>query len=154
MSAAWTHFRRLVASLMLVAMTSFVLHGGAIAGMHRHSPGSTGCATNAPAGHVHQAAAQDRSEAHSHQGVHDHADGAAHQHLGESMDTADASDTASDAKSSPCCASVCAMALTAVAPNVISAPIGIAIELLPTSRNGTGMSLEGLKRPPRSPSIA
>jgi hypothetical protein len=154
LSAAWTHFRRLVASLMLVAMTSFVLHGGAMAGMHQHGLGSTECATAAPAGHMHEAAAHDHSDAHSHQAAHDHADGAAHQHLDKSLDTADAGDPVPDAKSSPCCASVCAMALTVVAPNVISAPMGTAIELLPTSRNGTGMSLDGLKRPPRSPSIA
>jgi hypothetical protein len=154
LNTLWTHFRRLVASLMLVAMTSFVLHGGAMAGMHQHGPGSTECAPAAPAVHVHQAAAHDHSSAHAHQAEHDHADGAAHQHLDESLHTADAADPASDAKPSPCCASVCAIGLTAIAPDAISAPIGIAVELLPTSQNGTGMSLDGLKRPPRTPSIA
>ena len=142
MSAAWTHFRRLAASLMLVAMTSFVLHGGAMAGVHQHGMGSTDCATTAPAGHVHQAAAHDHSSAHAHQAEHDHADGVTHQHLAES------------AVSSPCCASVCAMALTAIGPDAIPAPIGIAVELLPASQNGTGTSLDGLKRPPRTPAIA
>ena len=154
MSAAWTHFRRLAASLMLVAMTSFVLHGGAMAGVHQHGMGSTDCATTAPAGHVHQAAAHDHSSAHAHQAEHDHADGVTHQHLAESVDTADAGDPASDAKSSPCCASVCAMALTAIGPDAIPAPIGIAVELLPASQNGTGTNLDGLKRPPRTPTIA
>jgi hypothetical protein len=31
--------------------------------------------------------------------------------------------------------------------------MGIAVALLPTSQTGTGMSLDGLKRPPRTPSI-
>ncbi|MXQ12298.1 hypothetical protein [Microvirga makkahensis] len=154
MNTLWTHFRRLVASLMLVAMTSFVLHGGAMAGMHQHGPGSTDCAAVAPAGHVHQAAAHNHSAAHAPQAGHVHGDGVAHQHLDESLDPADAGDTASDAKPSPCCASVCAIALTAFGPDGISAPMGIAAALLPTSQNGTGMSLDGLKRPPRTPSIA
>ena len=34
MNTLWTHFRRLITSVMLVAMTSFVLHSGALAGMH------------------------------------------------------------------------------------------------------------------------
>jgi hypothetical protein len=72
LSAVWTHFRRLVASLMLVAMTSFVLHGGAMAGVHQHGMGSTECAPPASAGHIHQAAAHDHSAAHSHQPEHDH----------------------------------------------------------------------------------
>jgi hypothetical protein len=32
--------------------------------------------------------------------------------------------------------------------------MGIAVALLPTSQNGSGMSLDGFKRPPRTPSIA
>ncbi|MBO1905291.1 hypothetical protein KHP60_09760 [Microvirga sp. 3-52] len=154
MNTLWTHFRRLVASLMLVAMASFVLHGGAMAGMHQHGPGSTECAPASPARHVHQAAVHDHSSAHAHQAAHDHADGAAHQHADTAVDTADAEDPASDAKPSPCCASVCAIALTAIASDAISAPMGIAVELLPASQNGTGMSLDGLKRPPRTPGIA
>lgn len=154
MSAVWTHLRRLVASLMLVAMTSFVLHGGAMAGMHRHGSGSTECAPAASAGHVHQAAAHDHSSAHFHQAGHDHADDVAPQHVDAAVDMADASNPAHDAKPSPCCASVCAIALTAITPSTISAPMGIAVALLPTSQNGTGLSLDGLKRPPRTSSIA
>jgi hypothetical protein len=44
LNALWTHFRRLVASVMLVAVASLVLHGGAMAGLHQHDPGSTECA--------------------------------------------------------------------------------------------------------------
>jgi hypothetical protein len=153
LSAVWIHFRRLVASLMLVAMASFVLHGGAMAGVHQHGLGSTECATTAASGHIHKSAAHDHSSAHVHQTEHDHADDVAHKHVDAAVDMADASDPASDAKPSPCCASVCAIALTAITPNTISAPMGIAVALLPTSQNGTGMSLDGLKRPPRTPSI-
>jgi hypothetical protein len=153
LNTLWTHFRRLVASLMLVAMTSFVLHGGAMAGMHQHGPGSTECALAAPAGHVHHASVHDHSSAHAQQADHDPADGVAHQHADTALDTAEAGDPASDAKPSPCCASVCAIALTAIGSDAISAPMGIAAALLPTSQNGSGMSLDGLKRPPRTPSI-
>ena len=152
MSAVWTHFRCLVASLMLVAMASFVLHGGAMAGVHQHGPGSAKCATAASAGHVHQAAAHEHSAAHFHQSKHDHA-GVAHQHAYAHLDTADAGDPTSGATPSPCCDSVCAIALSAIGPDAISAPMDIAAELLPTSQNGTGMSLDGLKRPPRTTSI-
>jgi hypothetical protein len=153
LSAVWNHFRRLVVSLMLVAMTSFVLHGGAMAGMHQHGPGSTDCTTNATTGHVHQAAAPDHSSEQVHQTEHDHTGSVTYQHVDATLDTADAGDPASDAKPSPCCASFCAIALTAIGPSSISAPIGIAVALLPVSQNGTGMSLDGLKRPPRTPSI-
>jgi hypothetical protein len=137
---------------MLVAVTSFVLHGGAMAGVHQHGPGSTDCATTAPAGHVHQAAAHSHSEG-SHQAKHVHSDGVAHQHVEATLDMAAAGDPASDTKGSPCCASICAIALTTMDPDSISAPMGIAVALLPTSQNGTGLSLDGLKRPPRTPSI-
>jgi hypothetical protein len=153
LSAAWTRFRRLVASLMLVAMASFVLHGGAMAGVHQHGPGSTDCAASASVGHMHQAAAHDRSTTNGHQPGHDHTAGAAHQHVDASLDPADAGDPGSDAKASPCCASICAIAMPAIGPDAISAPIGIAVALLPASQNGTDMSLDGLKRPPRTPGI-
>jgi hypothetical protein len=77
-----------------------------------------------------------------------------HQHVDATVHTADAGDPVSDAKPSPCCASVCAIALTTIGPDTISAPMGIAVALLPTSQNGSGMSLDGLKRPPRTFSIA
>ena len=53
MNTLWTHFRRLVTSVMLVAMTSFVLHSGALAGMHRHGQGPSDCQPMASAAHVH-----------------------------------------------------------------------------------------------------
>lgn len=37
MDPVWTHVRRLVASLMLAAMTAFVLHSGAMAGLDHHA---------------------------------------------------------------------------------------------------------------------
>ena len=47
-----------------------------------------------------------------------------------------------------------AIAMTAIGSDAISAPMGIAVTLLPKSQNGSGLSLDGLKRPPRTPSIA
>jgi hypothetical protein len=101
---------------------------------------------------MHQAAAQEHSAAHAYQPEHDHGS-AVHQRTDATSDVADTDDPATDAKPSLCCASVCAIALTAIGPDAISALMGIAVALLPTSQNGTGMSLDGLKRPPRTPSI-
>lgn len=152
MNTLWTHFRRLVTSVMLVAMASFVLHSGALAGMHRHGLGASDCqpVTSAAHGHLHGA------EAHVHQAAHDHGDGVAHHH-----DQADAADESApddqQAKAGPkgpCCASACPVAMAPLGLDAISASMGIAVALLPTSQNGSGMSLDGLKRPPRTPSIA
>ncbi|WP_262271685.1 hypothetical protein [Microvirga yunnanensis] len=152
MNTLWTHFRRLITSVMLVAMTSFVLHSGALAGMHRHGLGASDCqpVASAAQGHLHGAGA------HVHQAAHAHGDGVDHLHA--QADEADAS--APDHQPSkaslegPCCTSACPVAMAPLGLDAISAPMGIAIALLPTSQNGTGLSLDGLKRPPRTPSIA
>src|SRR3712207_5061269 len=70
LNTLWTHFRRLVTSLMLVAMTSFVLHSGALAGMHRNGQGSPECEQTASSGRGHQHGLQ--VAAHVHQAAHDH----------------------------------------------------------------------------------
>jgi len=49
LSAALSNFRRLVASLMLVAMASLVIHGGGMAGGHQHGLASSECARHEPA---------------------------------------------------------------------------------------------------------
>jgi hypothetical protein len=152
LSAALSNFRRLVASLMLVAMASLVIHGGAMAGGHQHGLASSECAPHGPAAHVHTSAARDHPAGHVHQ-PENGSDGVAH-HAHAMLDTTDAGDPGSKAKSSTCCASVCAVALVALGFHAIYAPIGIAVERLPTSQNGTGTCLDGLKRPPRTPAIA
>ncbi|MBM6583215.1 hypothetical protein ILT44_23725 [Microvirga sp. BT689] len=152
MNTLSTHFRRLVTSVMLVAMTSFVLHSGALAGMHRHGLGASDCQPMASTAHGHQHGA----EAHVHQAAHAHGDGVGHHHA--QVEAAD--ESASDnqpAKASlegPCCSSACPVAMAPLGLDPISAPMGIAVALLPMSQNGSGMSLDGLKRPPRPPSIA
>jgi hypothetical protein len=151
----WTHFRRLVASIMLVAVTSFVIHGGAMAGLHQHRSGSTECATSASSGHVHWAG----TDSHDERAAHVHEDGSAHQHAHAGSSHADVTAdgaTGNGQASTPdtCCASVCAVALTTVAQDGLSAPLSVTAELLPDRQDGVSTHLDGLKRPPRTPSIA
>ncbi len=150
MSAVWTHFRRLIASLMLVAMTSFVLHSGVLAGMHRHGQGPSDCQPMVSTAHGHQHGAA----AHVHQAAHDHGDGVAYHHAQAAADeSAPDYQPAKADLDGPCCASACPVAMAPLGLDTISAPMGIAVALLPTSQNGTGMSLDGLKRPPRTINI-
>jgi hypothetical protein len=140
LNTLWTHFRRLVTSLMLVAMTSFVLHSGALAGMHRHGQGSPDCEPTASAEYGHQHEVQ--VAAHVHQKAHDHGD-----------EVAPDDQQADSGLEGPCCASACPIAMAPLGLDAISAPLGIAVALLPTCQKGSGLSLDGLKRPPRTPSI-
>jgi hypothetical protein len=156
LNALWTHFRRLVASVMLVAVTSLVLHGSAMAGLHQHGPGSTDCAVPSSGGHVHQAAAHDHSTPDAHQVGHGHGNGAAHHHAGaDPLDAAvpDDQQQAAD-EGSPCCAGICAIALAGFGPDTASAPMGATLILVPVSQRGSGIDPNGLKRPPRPPCIA
>jgi hypothetical protein len=153
LSALWIHFRRLVASVMLVAVASFVLHSGAMAGFHHHGPGSTECAETA-AGHVHQAAQEHDERAAQVQG-----DGKVHHHAPADHAHADLTgDGATDDRQAPtgdtCCANVCAVALTALTPSAISAPLSVTAALPPVSHDGVSTHLDRLKRPPRTPCIA
>ncbi|HEY8381009.1 MAG TPA: hypothetical protein VIL09_02555 [Microvirga sp.] len=142
MNALWTHCRRLVASLMLVAVTSFVLHGGAMAAFHVHGSGTAECATPASPGHVHKATS------------HHHGGGVAHHHASADDNSNAAPEDQQTAAGENCCAGVCAVALKALAPDTLSVPLAKLTELVPGSQGGSSRSLEGHKRPPRSPSIA
>lgn len=154
LSALWIHFRRLVASVMLVAVTSFVFHGGAMAGLHQHGPGSTECAASGSGGHVHQAAAHSHSTPDAHQVVHDHGDGAAHHHVDANLfDEAVPSDQQAGSEGSPCCAGICATALIAFGPDTTSIPMGVILVFVPASQRGSGIDPNGLKRPPRTSDI-
>ena len=155
MSALWIHIRRLVASVMLVAVASFVLHGGAMAGLHQHGPGSTECAAPASGGHVHQAATHSHPTPAAHDVGHDHGEGAAdHHHDAGMLDEASPSDQQAAGEGSPCCAGICAIALTGFGPDTTSAPMGATLVRVPASQRGSGIDPNGLKRPPRTPCIA
>ncbi len=149
----WIHFRRLVTSLMLVAVASFVLHSGALAGMHRHGQGSSDCEQTASSGRGHQHGSQ--AGAHVHGAAHDHGNGTTHHHaMADVADEVAPDDQQADAGPvGSCCASACPIAMAPLGLAAISVPMGIAVALLPTSQNGSGMSLDGLKRPPRTLSI-
>ncbi len=115
MAAALNHLRRLVASVMLIAMASFVLHGAAMAGFHPHKAGSADCGPVAT---------------HSHQPEgHDHGDGVVHVHAEQAAD-ADHGGTpdhhANGGSDGPCCSSVCSVTLAMLGSDVLSAPMGFA----------------------------
>jgi hypothetical protein len=152
LNAVWTQFRRLVASVMLAAVASFVFHSGAMAGFHQHGPGSTECAREAFAGHVHQAASQGHGEPAGHVL---HTDGKADHHAQADHDHANgATDDREAATGDTCCANVCAVALTAFIPKAMPAPVGVTAALLPVSQDGVSAHIDGLKRPPRTSCIA
>ncbi|WP_230532417.1 hypothetical protein [Microvirga roseola] len=150
MNTLWTHFRRLVMSLMLMAVTSFVLHSGALAGLHRHDQRSPDCQATASIGHTHQAGA------HVHQVSHDHGDGAVHHHVqADAVEEITADGQKADAGApAPCCASACPIALAPLSLDVTSVPMTLALSLVPVSQRGTGTDPGHLKRPPRPVSIA
>ena len=150
MNTLWTHFRRLVMSVMLMAMASFVFHGGALAGFHQHDQRSPACQATASLEHGHQ------TGGHVHQVSHEHGDEVAHHHaLADAVDevTPDGS-TADSGAQAPCCASACPIALAVLSLNAISAPMTLALSLVPGSQRGSGIDPGHLKRPPRPVSIA
>ena len=159
MSAVWTRCRRLVASLMLAGMTSLVLHGGAFSAAHPGSGDPFGCMFAVQAGHVHEshpAAAHDRSAVHGRAAGHE--SGAPHTHstLAAQADRDGAGDhrQARSGVATPCCSSVCTVALSAFDSPVLSAPIALAVTLVPASQSGSGIDPHGLMRPPRAPRSA
>jgi hypothetical protein len=156
----WTRLRRLVASIMLVAVASFVLHGGGMAGLHQHGRGSTECATPALGGHGNQAAVHGHGTPDVQHETHDHGVGVAHHHADADLAKADlaAGDVSNDrhaaSEGSACCASVCAVALIAFGSDTMSVPMGSTLAVVFKSQIGSGINPNGLKRPPRTPSIA
>ena len=155
MNAVWTYLRRLATSIMLVAVASFVLHGGATAVLHRHGQDATECGTTASGRHVHRAAAHNHVTPSAQHAVHDHGDGVAHHHA-QADPTQDEvpSNQRAAGEGSACCAGVCAVALIAYGSDSTSALMGIGLTLMPGSQRGSGIGPNGLKRPPRTPSIA
>lgn len=143
MAAALTHLRRRVASLMLAAMASFVLHGAAMAGFHPHNAWAAGCGP--VAAHAHQTPG------------HDHGDGIVHVHADQSADVANHDGAAPDHRAGgtdgPCCSSVCSVTLGVPGIDVVSVPMRAARTLNPESQVGSGIDQGGLKRPPRTPGI-
>lgn len=144
MAAALKHLRRRVASLMLAAMASFVLHGAAMAGFHPHQAGTAGCGP--AAAHAQQA-----------QG-HDHGDGFVHVHADQAADVADhdygaAPDHHAGGADGPCCTTACSVTLAVPGIALASAPMRQARTLKPQSQVGSGIDQSGLKRPPRTPGI-
>jgi hypothetical protein len=150
---AWTRLRRLVASLMLVAAASLVLHGGAMAALHGHGPGSAACdAAHGHGAHGHAHPATHVHGGHSHGSHH----AAAHQAAGPELDLgadlgaaspADAPEP--DAAGLPCCASACTVALVSPGPAASPAPPARAPAPLAAAQRGAGIDPHGLKRPPR-----
>lgn len=143
MHTVWIRLRRLVASAMLVAMASFVLHGGAMAGMHQHSIGAQDCGTHASyTSHVHV----DTDDHHGSDAGHPHEGGEAQAHHGD--------DGHESASAEPCCGSVCSIAIATTVPDAAWALVSAPIVHMLDATFGPDNRPEGLKRPPRTPDIA
>lgn len=139
MHGTWTHTRRWVASLMLVAFASFVLHGSAMA---RLTPMH---AATSMAGHDDRDS-HDHGNAVTH--VHSASLDAAAQHGGPG-DGADHHGT-----QGACCGSYCT---TAIAPFARDAAISrvVTAAAVPTfEAAGHGIDDESPRKPPRTPDIA
>ncbi|MFC1458324.1 hypothetical protein ACETIH_16785 [Microvirga arabica] len=138
MKAVWTHLRRYVTGLVLVAMASFVLHGGVLAGLGGHDAGHT------------------RTEAHaSHTKTADqpHQDCAGGFVVEAPDGCAPGADGGADGPHSLHCGSVCGLVLpTAAGPAAVLAADTVPLSL--ESQLGSGIDPTGLKRPPRTPGIA
>ena len=129
----WPDLRRLAASLMLLAMTAFVLHGTAMAKAVGPAgfPSSVGHVHAVGGGHHHLAADHDHADA-AH-GEHHQGD-----HHGKGGSTA------------PCCGSMCAGALPSSAPGCAVTRIQRELaRAIPDDRSWSGLDPSGLKRPPR-----
>lgn len=128
----WPDFRRLVASLMLVAVTAFVLHGAAMAKAEAGKSGGLGTVE-----HVYHVA-----------------DGVDHQHLAADHDHADAGDQSDHhhgkgGSSGACCGSMCAFALPASALVHAVFLAMVSVVLTAAADLWSGLDPSGLKRPPR-----
>ena len=138
MKSVLSRLRRLGASLMLVAVATFVLHGACPAGMHVHAQvvGAPGAAAE-----------------------HHHGDGVMHVHsfqLGDTGVVAPFEDASpDDPQGVDGRGKACAVVL--IAPPPPSAlpyrPVA-ALLFTPASETGVGIDQSGLRRPPRTPCIA
>lgn len=128
----WTHVRRVVASIMLVAVASFVLHGSALA---RLTPMHSG---SGAAAHHHESGA---GAAHTH--------GAADHHHDAASDAAD-----HHAATGACCGSFCATAITPFQREAVVSRAATSTTLPSLEADGRGIADEGPRKPPRTPDIA
>lgn len=149
LNTLWIHFRRFVMSLMLVAMASFVLHGGALARLHQHGQRLPGCQEAAHTGHGHQQGHQ--AAVYVHKAAHEHGNGVAPHHARGDAANQAASDGSTGGKGgkAPCCASACPVAMAAPSIDPIAAPMTPALTLVPGSDLGSGIEPGHPKRPPR-----
>ncbi|MGA0594304.1 hypothetical protein [Enterovirga sp. CN4-39] len=131
MHRTWTHIRRLVASFMLVAFVSFVLHGSAMARIAPMHP------TPAVADHHHD----DTSDHHHHGPGADSHGGTAEgrDHHGSKGD---------------CCGSFCATAIAPVSRDAAVSLVETTAALPSFVARGHGILHEGPRKPPRTPDIA
>ena len=136
MKSVLSRLRRLGASLMLVAVATFVLHGACPAGMHVHA----------------QVAGSPAAE-------HHHGDGVMHVHAfqpGDSGFVAPLDDASpDDSQGVDGRGKACAVVLIAPpAPSALPYRPVAALLFTPASETGAGIDQSGLTRPPRTPCIA
>ncbi|MBJ6126843.1 hypothetical protein [Microvirga splendida] len=143
MSAVWTHLRRFIASLVLVAMAVFVLHNGAMAGMQAHGLDSVRSGTQAAIA----------KELQQHPGCGGETAGVEVED-GCALMGADHDHDGAQGLHNPHCGSVCGFALPSVNLGLATVRVVAMITLTPESQQGSGIDPNGLKRPPRTPHAA
>lgn len=148
MNAVPTYFRSLSATLMLIAMMSFVMHQGAAAIAHGHGPGtiahhiaSGGLESETPAAVEGHDDCVSRTHGQGDATIHVGHDG--HHPAGNAADTELA-----------CCSSLCASAVALlIGSDAAAAAVTRAPALAPANERGSGIDPNGLKRPPRAADI-
>jgi hypothetical protein len=132
----WTHIRRLVAGIMLVAFASFVLHGSAMARVTPMHSGTGGAGQH-----------------HDH-GAHDHGASAAHTHGATDHDHNGAPDAADPlGATDACCGSFCATAITPSQREAVVSRVATSAALRSYEADVHGVPDEGPRKPPRTPDI-
>lgn len=127
---------------MLVAVTSFVLHSGAMAGVH-----ARGIVSHQSSAATHIGACRQSQSENGDRITHVRApDACAHM-------MADSDHESAGGTHKPHCSTVCGLVLPSIGLGAVAAPV-IAVTLALMSQHGSGLDPDSLQRPPRTPCIA
>ena len=132
--------RRFVASLMVLAVAAFVLHGTVHAG-HLHGIAPTQSAAHASHTHSHDHGTSHVSHDHEHQADARHGDVGHHHGKGGS------------AAGEPCCGNLCTIGVPVLPGQAVGSGFGHMPLAAPHASGATGVDPDALKRPPRSLAI-
>ena len=128
--------RRFVASLMVLAVAAFVLHGTMHAG-HLHGIAQSETAAHTGRTHAHSHGTPHISHDHEHQADAQHGD-AGHDH-----------GKGGSGASEPCCGNLCTIGVPVLTGAAIGSGYGRVRLAAPHRSGATGIDPDALKRPPR-----